>query len=53
MKLNPTLTKIFTIALAFIVILIGTTTTRTSKATSAQLTGSCGGAINFARKGKV
>jgi hypothetical protein len=53
MKLNQTFTKIFTIALAFIVILIGTTATRTSKATSAQLTGSCGGAINFARKGKV
>jgi hypothetical protein len=53
MKLNPTLTKLLTIALALIAILLGTTATSTSKATSAQLTGSCGGAINFARKGKV
>lgn len=53
MKFNNTLTKLLTIALAFVVILIGTTISRASKATTTQLTGSCGGAINFARKGKV
>lgn len=53
MKFNNTLTKLLTIALAFVVILIGTTISRASKATTTQLTGSCGGAINFGRKGKT
>lgn len=53
MTLEKVHTKLVTLLLAIAVALIGITISRTSKATTTQLTGSCGGAINFSRKGKA
>jgi hypothetical protein len=50
---NNLKTKLAIALLAIAVILIGVTISRPSKAVTAQLTGSCGGAINFGRKGKT
>lgn len=53
MKYELKFSKVIIFSLAFSAIVLGFTVTRQSKANTSTLTGSCGGAINYGRKGKL
>lgn len=53
MKLSQSYQKILVLILAVISVAMGSMYSKVSKATTSQFSGSCAGALNFTRKGKV